>query len=294
LIPKADNPDYITAIKRICEIHQIKIIFPLVTLELFLFARHKLEFEQSGINVIVSENESLQIANNKGKLYRHLFEKQIKVPDFFIVDTVEEFKEAAMKLGYPNRNFCFKPCVSNGSRGFRIISRNINEHELLFQYKPNTTFITNEKAIEILSSSSFPQLLVTEYLPGDEYTIDTIVNNGSVVLILPRKRIQMREGISIKGEFVKNEEIISYCKEIINSLNLNGPIGIQVKKAADGSYKILEINPRIQGSSTAALGMGINLPLIAVLLEVDLGKDLIPEEIKWGMKFTRYYEEVFY
>ena len=76
-------------------------------------------------------------------------------------------------------------------------------------------------------------------------------------------------------------------------MNLSGPIGIQVKQAEDGQYKVLEINPRIQGTSVSALGAGINLPLNAVLQEYYQSIPTL-EEPKWGVSFTRYYMEVFH
>lgn len=292
-IPMADDPQFISEIKRLCLKHKIQLVFPLVTKELFLFAQHKAAFLAMGVKVMVSDDALLQLANNKSKLYRHLQQNQLVVPDFFVVNTIEEFREAAQKLGYPAQAFCFKPSVSNGSRGFRVVSESISEFDLLFNTKPNSTFMRYEKACEILSSQPFPELLVSEYLPGEEYTIDTIIKNGTPQLILPRRRLQMREGISIKGEFVNHQPIIEYCRNILATLPLHGPIGLQVKQATDGTFKLLEINPRIQGTSVAAMGLNINLPLIAVMQEFDLEQELLPKEIAWGTKFMRYYNEVF-
>jgi len=57
---------------------------------------------------------------------------------------------------------------------------------------------------------------------------------------------------------------------------------------------VLEINPRVQGTISAALGAGVNLPLLAVKQE--LGLPIMPYElfVKWGVRFSRYWEEVFY
>jgi carbamoyl-phosphate synthase large subunit len=294
LIPRASDANFIPEIRRICSRHNIHVVFPLVTNELFLFALHKKEFIEAGIKVVVSDNDSLQLANNKRMLYEHLDKKDILVPQFHSVKTVEEFIAAAKALKYPGMDFCFKPCVSNGSRGFRIVSQTRNEFDLLFNQKPANAYITFEKAVEILSSKPFPELIATELLPGDEFTIDTILDKGELKIILPRKRIKMREGISIRGEFVDHTEIINYCRKILGSLHLHGPIGIQVKQARDGTFKILEINPRIQGTSVAALGMQINLPLMAIYQELGLDTGELKSKVKWGTKFTRYYDEVFY
>ena len=57
---------------------------------------------------------------------------------------------------------------------------------------------------------------------------------------------------------------------------------------------MLEINPRVQGSIAAGLGAGINLPVLA--LKQELGLPISPAElqVKWGTKFSRFWEEVFY
>ena len=113
-------------------------------------------------------------------------------------------------------------------------------------------------------------------------------------MIVPRVRNRMISGISVEGEFIKDESIIDYCRKVNKALQLHGNIGIQVKKSADEEFLILEINPRVQGTISSALGAGVNLPVLAVKQE--LGLTIHPDElkIKWGTKFSRYWSEVFY
>ena len=148
--------------------------------------------------------------------------------------------------------------------------------------------------MRILSSSNFPELLLSEYLPGDEYSVDCVAKNGASVVIVPRIRKKMINGISVEGEFIYDESIITYCKQIIHSLQLHGNIGIQVKKSVSGEFLILEINPRVQGTIAAALGAGVNLPLLAVYQEIDISIEPKNLEVRWGTKFSRYWQEVFY
>jgi carbamoyl-phosphate synthase large subunit len=150
--------------------------------------------------------------------------------------------------------------VSNGSRGFRVIANDMDEHDLLFNEKPNSTYISYNDALRILSLKPFPELLVTEYLPGEEYSVDCLANHGEVKLIVPRLRTKMINGISVEGEFVDDKNIITYCSEIIKELQLHGNIGIQVKRSSGGKFLIIEINPRVQGTIVACLGAGVNLP----------------------------------
>lgn len=294
VIPKAGDDNFIPAIQQLCEKHKIDIILPLVTRELFAFSRHKKDFEAKGIKILVSDYEQLHTANDKGALYQLLQKNNIVTPGFIIARTIDEFENAVRAMGYPNKVICFKPCISNGMRGFRIIDDNRDEFDLLFNYKPTSEYISFEKAKQILSTRLFPALLVSEYLPGEEYTIDCLAHHGKCLLAIPRLRKKMVQGISVAGVIEKNDAIINYSKHIIECCHLHGPIGIQVKRADDGTFKILEINPRVQGTTVALLGAGINLPLLAI--KAEMGENINPDtiNIKWGIQFTRHWTEIFH
>ncbi len=293
-IPAADKPDFTDIVLSICREKNIHVLMPLVTKELIPLSLRIKEFELAGTKLLISSTASLEIANNKSRLYEFLQWRGMKIPDFRVVETVEQFQNAVAELGYPLKQVCFKPSVSNGSRGFRIITEKFNEADILFNQKPSNVFIRLSDTIRILSSAPFPELLVSQYLPGDEYSVDCLCDQGNALLVLPRLRKKMINGISVKGEFVKNDKIIDYCTQIIKELQLHGNIGIQVKANEEGEYLVLEINPRVQGTISAARGAGVNLPLLAVKQE--LGLPIMPNEltVKWGVRFSRYWEEVFY
>jgi len=292
-IPAADEDRFISYVLEQCQLHKIEVILPLVTKELLLFSQSREQFKRVGVEVIVSQFESLKTANDKGLLYKHLQSKGVSVPEFYIVDKTEDLLKAAKQLGYPQNPVCIKPTVSNGSRGVRILQETVDEYNLLFHHKPNHIYSTLDKICGILQDRSFPTLLVSEYLPGEEFTVDCIVQNGTPKLILPRSREKMNAGISVQGTFLNNEQIISYCRNVLQSLPLSGPIGLQLKQNKKGLFQLLEINPRLQGTSVAAIGLGINLPVLAIE-QVFKEVEIDPESIPWGTSFVRFYTEAFY
>ena len=294
VIPMGNAENFIESILSLCNRKNIQAVLPLVTKELLPLAKSKKLFESANIKVLVSDAPSLEIAVNKSSLYEFLQWRAIEVPDFRIVGTIDHSNQAVSELGYPDKKVCFKPSVSNGSRGFRIIRNDFNELDLLFNEKPNNTYISFEEAKRILSSGTFPELLVSEYLPGEEYSVDCLVDHGKPVLIVPRLRKKLVNGISVEGEFINEESIISYCDTIIKALHLHGNIGIQVKKSSGGKFLILEINPRVQGTIVTAFGAGVNLPVLALKQELKLQVKPEELEVKWGTKFSRYWEEVYY
>lgn len=293
-IPAANDPEFIQTLLQICEQHQIHCLMPLVTKELFPLAQSVAAFEQVGTKLLLSSQESIVVANNKAACYKLLSENRIAMPAFHICRTVSDIEAAASALGFPANDFCFKPSQSNGSRGFRIVSDAINQSDLLFAQKPNQTYLTYSQAIELLAAQPFPELLVSEYLPGEEYSVDCIADQGTMKLAVPRLRIRMNNGISVHGAFCKDEPIIEYCRKIISILKLHGNIGIQVKRNSSGEALLLEVNPRVQGTIVAGLGAGVNLPLLAVYQELGMSIESDLLNIRWGTKFFRYWTEVFY
>lgn len=298
-IPFANDSRFVETVLSLCRKKNIHALLSLVTKELIPLSNHSKEFELAGTKLLISPTSSLEIANNKSRLYEFLQWRGIAVPDFRIIDgsaplSTEKFKTAVQELGYPAKEICFKPSVSNGSRGFRIVTEKINELDLLINHKPGTTYINLDAALRILSSGIFPELLVSEYLPGEEYSVDCLANHGEPVLIVPRLRRRMINGISVEGAFVKEENIIAYCTLIIKELQLHGNIGIQVKRSEAGQILVLEINPRVQGTISAALGAGVNLPVLAVKQELGLPTSSEELAVKWGTQFSRYWNEVFY
>ena len=292
LLPSADDPDFIDKILSIAIDNKINVIFPLVTKELFRFSESIKVFEDNGISVVVSDNKSLMIANDKIALYKHLDKKGISLPSFREVNTVKALNKAVFDLGYPKKQVVIKPGVSNGSRGVRILSEEIDQYDLMFNYKPNHLYTNLSELNNILLNKPIPPMLVSEYLPGPELTIDSIIDkDGEILTLLIRSRDKMNNGISTAGRFIHSPEVEEYCSSILKSMNLFGPIGIQLKEV-NNSFKVIEMNPRIQGTSVAALGLGINLPVLSISSLLGWKVDLSPN--KSGIGFSRFYDEVYF
>lgn len=293
-IPAASHPGYVAEMLRLCSEKQIQVLLPLVTRELELLSGHKAEFEAIGTRVVVSDAEKLHMANDKALLMQTLIAANIPVAECHTAHSGPEIEMFAKKLGYPQKNVCIKPALSNGSRGMRILDASAGSLATFFEQKPNNTHTTLESLLNIFKDAILPTMLVMEYLPGEEYTVDALLDIGEPLIILPRKRISMNNGISVAGEFENNKEIMDYATAVFKATGLHGPNGLQVKRSENGEFRILEINPRLQGSTTTALDMGINLPLLAVQQAIGIAvKSLIPEP-RWGLRFTRYYADAWF
>ena len=291
---KAESDAFIPRIMEICEDARVDVVIPLVTNELMKFAKNKSRFAEIGVRVLVSNPKGLEVANNKYLLMKACKENGIPAPCFCKVQSWDEFKKAVFDLGYPDRPVCFKPPVSRGMRGFRILRDDIDHLDLLMNYKPNDVFATlNEMSHTLKDVKTFPELLVMEYVPGKEYSVDVLANNGSAPIVIPRSRDKLKMGISFVGTTENNREIIEYSKKIVDLLGLHGNIGLQFKLDSDGVPKIIESNPRVQGTIVLCTAAGVNIVYDAVKLAMGEEVTDTQGDVKWGVKMIRYWDEVY-
>lgn len=97
-----------------------------------------------------------------------------------------------------------------------------------------------------------------QYIDGEEYTVDIMTDkNGIPVVIIPRKRLEIRQGISFKSQLINDSEIIEICKIIYNNFKIPGISNVQFIKNNSGIY-FIELNTRIGGTSIASIISGFN------------------------------------
>lgn len=286
------DPHFIDDIFRICKSFDIQIIIPLVTLELELFARNKEAFFAKGIRVIVSELSTLAATNDKGNLYKEFSDFSF-IPSFEVCNEEKELISKVENYLLHKDSVVIKPTISNGSRGVRIVNRTYDGYKALMESKPGDLNISIHQLKDLVKNKNIPPFLVSEYLPGEEFTCDVIFREGIPLLLLVRERIAMRLGISVTGKFVENAFVKNHIEVIGNKFSMNGPIGFQFKLDESGTPKLLEINPRFQGTSVASKGLGINYA--DEVIKVELNTSYVPAiNYEPGLIFTRYYEEIFF
>jgi carbamoyl-phosphate synthase large subunit len=285
-IPKAvDTENYLDSLFNISEKEKIDIIIPQNTSELNTLASNKDKFGEIETFILVSDERSLKIANNRFKLMRICKEIGLPVANFSIANNIEDLYRRAEELGWPRNKIVVKPPVSNGMRGVRIIDENIDLKKLFYDEKPTNLYIKMEDLYKILGNT-FPELIIMEYLPGEEYTVDVFRNDFNTTVI-PRKRTMIRSGITFNGITEKNEEIIDYTNKITEEIGLKYCFGFQFKLDENGGAKIIESNPRVQGTMILSTFSGANI-IYASIKDV-LGEKFIPFDISWGTKILRYW-----
>ena len=264
-VPRATDPEYIDSLLDICKKEKVDFLLPIMSAELEVLAVNKKRFEEIGTKVSVSSPEALHIANNKQRLLNYLKDNDLPCADFQVIHSTEELQECARKLGYPEKKVCVKAADSSGSRGFRILSAHYSKLDAFLHEKPSSGVITLEEMCDILRKADvFPELLLMEYLPGAEYTVDLLADEGKVLAFCCRKSLKMENSIMLDAVTVDNAAITDLCTGIVTGLKLDGNIGFDIRERSDGTPLIMECNPRITAGIPYYVEAGVNLPYLCI------------------------------
>lgn len=288
---KPTDDDYIDTLLSICKQEKIQFLIPLVDLELSLLAKNKEMFLENNIIICVNNEEIIKKVQNKYELYKYLEKNNIGVPTTIEFSNKEEFIKACKTLNYPKDIVCYKPFFSSGSRGFKIIDNNLDWRKYLFQEKPDSRSIAYETVLYGLDKCrDIPPMMLMEFLSGDMFNINVLANKGKVIKIAISNVVEQNLGNATKSKIVNNKEIEEYVKKVTKLLNFTGNVGFQVAYSKDKIVKLIEINPRIQGSIYLACAAGINFPYLELkmYLNEELPKIKKIKEIVLERKFKDY------
>lgn len=234
-VPFVSSPDFIRVLRRIIQERKIDAIYPAMDSVIAFLKEREPEL---GCKVISSPQETTEICLSKSKTYNAL-QGIARVPIQFSPNSVP---------GYP---VFIKPDVGYGSRGVALV--------------------TNAAGLKQKMSEN-EDLLILEYLPGDEYTVDCFTNRkGELLYAAARKRNRIKGGISVNTSFVQEqEEFIVIANKLNQRFHFRGAWFFQVKRDSNEELCVMEVASRLGGSSLLSLAIGINLALLTLFDAYDI------------------------
>lgn len=216
-------------------------------------ARAESAFNAIGVRLVNAAAASLLPSlHQKDWVYAHA-PTDVPKPRYLVVDddTNLESALASIEMGGPA---CIKPCVSIYGHGYhRLVSDQGPEPD------DSDTLVLSAWRERYSAPSPERRQLVMEYLPGAEYSVDLACHRGEVIAGVVRKKSPTGPVQTIE----KRADLLGYAAQLVAAFQLHGLINVQFKDAADGTPKLLEINPRASGGIAMSCLSGLNLPGIA-------------------------------
>ena len=229
------DPAFIDKFNAVLDQNRIDVIFPTHDSVALYLAEFNMKISAK---VLTSPYETAKVAREK-KLTFDLFSKFDFCPEIFSFP----YKH----ISYP---VFLKPNIGQGGQGTQTAH---SKAEL-------------EKFLE-----SDESLLVCEYLPGEELTVDCFTNKkGQLLFIGPRVRARTQMGISFNTQSVSlTAEIEQIAETINNTLAFRGSWFLQLKKDQSGSFKLLEFAARQSSTMGLYRQLGVNFALLTVFDALD-------------------------
>ncbi|WML35817.1 ATP-grasp domain-containing protein [Clostridium sp. OS1-26] len=140
-----------------------------------------------------------------------------------------------------------------------------------------TFLASNRKELEFYINKN-PKLLICEYLPGEEISVDCFTDRKSDLrFICARTRERILAGMSVNSKKISVENEVYKIADIINKeLSFRGYWFFQLKKDKNQKYKLLEISTRLAGTSCLSRNLDVNFPLLSTLDFSEEDIDILP------------------
>ncbi|MBO4494359.1 MAG: ATP-grasp domain-containing protein [Clostridiales bacterium] len=252
IAPDWDDPEYIPFLEDVIRKEKVDLVFPIVTKSLELMASKAPEIKaHTGATVITSPEDLIHIANNKDLLLDHLSSSKALanvIPAHIVARNIGELLEAIQHFEKDEIACIMKPVCGENRDGFlKIVSD--EEYRKAFS-EGNTSLLTTKTILTMLGETldfTVP-MLVMPYLPGQEWDVDILAENGRILSCTIRKNLGMIGGLSACTETSDSPVIYDICEKILHALPLSNIFCLSLKEDAQGQPQILEINPRAMGS----------------------------------------------
>jgi hypothetical protein len=240
-LPFLTNQYFIKELKKIVVENNIDAIYPTMDSVISLLKENE---DKLGCVILSSPIQTTKTCLSKQKTYS-LLKNKIPTPKIYNIED--------KSIEYP---VFLKPDIGYGSRG---------------TYKAN-----NISEVEFYKNKD-KDLMILEYLPGNEFTIDCFTNfKGELLFIGPRLRKRISNGISVNTSTLKEKNKFEGLANIINkNLVFNGSWFFQVKERLDGTLVLMEIASRFAGSSSVYRIKGVNFALLNIYNAFEMEVNII-------------------
>lgn len=235
-----NDSNFIANFNKYLEKNNIDYIFPTHdSVALFLMENEK----NIKSEIVCSPLETTIVARSKKKIYESLAKEDFVPHIYNFGESVDNFPIFA------------KPDMAAGGQGCILIN---NELELN-KYKDDHN------------------LVIMEYLPGEEYTVDCFTDkNGKLLFIGPRIRDRITMGISFSTKTIKCDTEFMHIAEALNSkFNFRGCWFFQVKRDGKNNLKLLEFSVRYAGTMALYRELGVNFALLSLFDRMEYSLEIL-------------------
>ncbi|WP_427019310.1 ATP-grasp domain-containing protein (plasmid) [Pseudarthrobacter sp. P1] len=234
-VPPATDPDAVDALRRLIAEEGITVLIPTVSDELPRISAARAWFGDN-VHVAISAPGPVSLANDKLLTAWVLDAAGVPVPRFGVPGDFADAGVAMAALGAP---VVVKPRISRGGRGVLVID-----------------------SPDAVDWDALPAgMIVQEFIPGTEYgpmVHGTEQGSPDTPFAVVFEKTELAQGIignAVAGHRVGAEDaadVGTAALAAVRALGLAGPADVDVRRRADGTPAVLEVNARFGANSAFA------------------------------------------
>ena len=262
LVPRVDDPGYVASLAKLVAEHDIRLVVPLTDLdqEIVSAARDLL----APALVLAPSPEVCRTMGDKFLAHAFFEEHGIDSPRTWLPEDVP----ADVRF----------PVLVKVRQGFgsRHIYRADDREQLEFHlHHPPVDSMVQEACL------------------GEEFSIDVFCDvDGRCLNAIPRSMIQSKGGESIKGESLRDAELIEHGARVAEAIGIVGPANVQCFREPDGSLPVTDVNPRFGGAFPLPLAAGSRYPELALALACGERPEPRLGHFRAGIVMTRFFSDL--
>lgn len=246
----------------VCGGRGVDVVIPTVDAELLPIARNRSRFLDAGTRLAVTSEQALRDTLDKFALARRC-SPSVRTPR-------TELLSATLDADSWTFPVIVKPRTGSGSRDIQTV----------------------ESAADLAAMPPDEQLLVQEFLPGEEYSLDVMADQSSrVISVVPRARLRVDSGVSVAGRTLHDPELDALARGVVAALGLTLVSNVQCRRDRQGRPSLLEVNPRFPGAMPLTIHSGVNMPQLC--LDAVLGMPLPAMVAHTDETMVRFLDERF-
>ncbi len=232
-VPKVTDTAYLDAVLALCREERIGAAISLIDPEGCFLAAHAEDFRAVGVTVIPGDAALCEMAMDKPATYRWLAAHGYPCLPF---RTDAEAFRRAMGSGEMRCPVVIKPVRGSGSEAV-------------------TTVFSPEEAAFLTARDE--GRLIQEWADGPEIGADVYADlvTGEVVSIFTKKKLKMRAGETDQAVSFREPQLFAFLERFVTEAGFRGVIDIDLIER-DGTYFILDVNPRFGGGYPLAHACG--------------------------------------
>ncbi|MCP5169566.1 MAG: ATP-grasp domain-containing protein [Hahellaceae bacterium] len=277
--PSAGEEALFTRLREIHQQHPFDVLIPNLDAELLAFSRLQPRLAALGITLLLPSTEMI-LKRDKDKLPELCRGSTVATPD------IRHLSHARF----------FIDCELQGWHYPMVVKGRFYDAEVVH----NAT--QANAAFHRLAAQWGLPVIVQRHVQGQEFNVAAVGDGsgGVLGLVMMRKRALTDKGKAWAGTSIANPVLEQQARALIAALRWSGPLEVEMMCDTEGTFHLLEINPRFPAWVYLSHGTGCNLPvkLLQHLCSVKpASTDAIPApEAAYGrpgVTFIRYAEERF-